>query len=122
MFINIELKVDDGLSLDVDQCVDVRRLLCNNFDGLFRCPFSFGYVVASYGCCSCCSYSTRVEKEEEITGTQEHKKTTSKRNPRNPRNSKPGRRETRKNLSFSTLNNREQFLKIKLNRKEAKKT
>ncbi len=48
----------------------------------------FAYAFTSYGrCCACCSYSTRVEKEEVVT-TQEHKNPTSKRN---PRNSKPGK-------------------------------
>jgi hypothetical protein len=28
----------------------------------FRCPFSLAYAVTSYGCCSCCSYNTKVEK------------------------------------------------------------
>jgi hypothetical protein len=45
----------------------------------FRCPFSFAYVVASYGCCSCCSCHTKVEKKE-VAATQEHKKPTSKKN------------------------------------------
>jgi hypothetical protein len=53
-----------------------------------------------------CSYSIRVEKEEEVTSTQEHKKPVSKIN---PRNLKPRRKETRKNLSLLTLNNKEQF-------------
>jgi hypothetical protein len=43
-----------------------------------------------------------VEIKEEITIIQEHKKRASKRN---PRNSKLGRREIRKNLLLSTLNN-----------------
>jgi hypothetical protein len=74
--------------------------------GFFRCPFSFIYVVASYGCCCCCCCCyIRVEKEE-VVATQEHKKPSSKRN---PRNSKPGRRKTRKNLRLSTLSDREQF-------------
>jgi len=47
--------------------------------------FSLAYAAARYGYyCSCCSCSTRLEKEE-VT-TQEHKKLASKRN---PRNSKP---------------------------------
>jgi hypothetical protein len=71
----------------------------------FRCPFSLTYVTASYGCCYCYSCNTRIEKEE-VAATQKHKKPTSKRN---PRNSKLGRRETRKNLPLSTLNNKEQF-------------
>jgi hypothetical protein len=28
------------------------------------------YVAISYGCCSCCNYSTRVEKEKKIVATQ----------------------------------------------------
>jgi len=48
--------------------------------------FSLAYTAARYGYyCSCCSCSTRLEKEE-VTTTQEHKKLASKRN---PRNSKP---------------------------------
>jgi len=45
------LKVSDGLSV-----------------GIQAPPIA---VVASYGCCSCCSYYTRIEKEEEVTTTQE---------------------------------------------------
>jgi hypothetical protein len=53
----------------------------------FRCPFSLAYVDASYGYCySCCSCSTKVEKEKEVATIQEHKKPSSKRN---PKNSKP---------------------------------
>jgi hypothetical protein len=45
------------------------------------CPFSLTYVAASYGyCCSCCSCSTWVKKENEVAAIQEHKKPTSKRN------------------------------------------
>jgi hypothetical protein len=40
----------------------------------FRCPFPFAYIATSYGCCcSYCSCSTRVKKEEDITSTQKHK-------------------------------------------------
>jgi hypothetical protein len=80
----------------------------SNCRGLFWCPFSLVYAVASYVCCcSCCSSSTIIEKEEEIAATQEHKKPTSKRN---PRNLKPKRRETKKNLPLSILSDKEQFL------------
>jgi hypothetical protein len=79
-------------------------LLCNSYCGLFRCPFSLAYIVVSYGYCwSYCSYGTKVEKEEEVTATQEHKKPASKRN---LRNSKSRRREPKKKLMFSTLNNK----------------
>jgi hypothetical protein len=58
--------------------------------GFFRCFFSFIYIITNYGCCCyCCSYNTRVEKEEEVLITEEHKKPANKRN---PRNSKLGRR------------------------------
>jgi hypothetical protein len=50
-FVDVELKVSDGLSV-----------------GIQAPPIA---VVASYGCCSCCSYYTRIEKEEEVTTTQE---------------------------------------------------
>jgi hypothetical protein len=46
----------------------------------FWCPFSFAYVVASYGCCSCCSCNTKVVEEKDVTTTQEHKKLANKRN------------------------------------------
>jgi uncharacterized ion transporter superfamily protein YfcC len=52
----------------------------------------------------CYSYSTKVEKEEEVSTTQEYKKPVSKRN---LRNSKLGGRKTMKNLSLSTLSDRE---------------
>ncbi len=56
---------------------------------LFPCPFPLAYIATSYGYyCSCCSCNTKVEKENEVIATQEHKKPTSKRN---PRNSKPGK-------------------------------
>jgi hypothetical protein len=75
--------------------------------GFLGVPFSLAYTIANYGyCCSYCSYSTKVEKEEEIVATQEHNKPTSKRN---PRNSKPGRKKSRKNLPLSTLRDRKQF-------------
>jgi hypothetical protein len=55
----------------------------------FQCPFSLAYIIANYGyCCSYCSCSTKVEKEEEVVAIQKHKKLASKRN---PRNSKPGK-------------------------------
>ncbi len=77
----------------------------------FRCPFSLAYVTTSYGCyCSYCTCSIRVEKKEEITTTQEHKKPTSKKN---PRNSKPG-----KICPFQHQAIESNFFRIKLKRKE----
>jgi len=66
------------------------ELVLGEESGFFRCFFSLIYIITNYGyCCYCCSYSTRVEKEEEVVITEEHKKPANKRN---PRHSKLGRR------------------------------
>jgi len=63
------------------------KLRTSQLVACFWCPFSLAYVVASYGYyCSCCSCSTKIEKEKEVVATQKHKKLANKRN---PRNSKP---------------------------------
>ncbi len=70
VFVDVELEANDGLYLDVDQCVNDRRVLCNRCRGLFRCPFPLAYAAIIYGCCcSYCSCSTKVEKEKEVVIT-----------------------------------------------------